>query len=102
MHALLSLLVTDRFLLAVIVLVAVEGGVLVAWQARIGHPERWRPLVSFLGAGFLLMVAMLLRPTEAGESPYGFVLAMLAALASHAWHVAFLVRAGASGPRRGS
>ena len=63
--------------LEIVVLLAIRG------VARRGMP--WRECISFLGAGFAMLIA--LRAVAVGQHPAVFAVAMLVSLALHVWHV---------------
>ena len=71
---------------AILLLVALEGAVLVAWRARTGRGPALAQLASFLGAGAALLVA--LRAALAGWPLWVSLLALAAAGAAHAAHLA--------------
>ena len=86
---------SDALPLGILVLIALEATVLVVWQRRhqpspLGPPNTAR-ILSFLGAGGSLVVAMIFhrRPEPA---PLGFAAAMLSSLVLHLWHIVVLLR----------
>ncbi len=86
---------SDALPLGILVLIAAEAIVLLIWQRRnpsspLGSPNTAR-IVSFLGAGGSLVVAMLFHRREV-PSPEGFAIAMLCAMVIHLWHIAVLLR----------
>ncbi|MBA3918303.1 MAG: hypothetical protein C0516_06935 [Gemmatimonas sp.] len=88
---------SDLLLVGILVLIVIEAVVLIGWQRRSGarqvtpHTAGVLPLLTFLGAGGSLVVAMIFhrRPEPA---PEGFAVAMLCALVIHLWHLAVLLR----------
>ncbi len=73
---------------ALALLVLAEWGALVAWRRATGRGPALRLATSFLGAGFFLFVA--LRGVAAGNPPAAVGVALVGALACHAWHLAAL------------
>lgn len=95
MDRLTPLFDSDALPLGILVLIAAEAIVLLIWQRRnpaspLGSPNTAR-IVSFLGAGGSLVVAMLFHRREV-PSPEGFAIAMLCAMVIHLWHIAVLLR----------
>ena len=84
-----ALLASPRLVEAVIAAVLVEGAALVAYRRRTGRGVPVREVVSFLGAGLALLLAI--RAVGAPGTPAGqglFAIAMAAALGFHVWHLA--------------
>jgi hypothetical protein len=92
---------SDLLLVGILVLIVIEALALIGWQRRqmgrgdlrqaAPHTAGVLPLLTFLGAGGSLVVAMIFhrRPEPA---PEGFAAAMLCALVIHLWHLAVLLR----------
>ncbi len=85
------LLDSDALPIAIVGLMFIEAGVLLAWHRRRANGLRPMLLFSFLGAGGALMAALYFHRRPEGGA-LGFALAMLAALVLHVWHVALLAR----------
>lgn len=91
MRSLGRALASSGTIAALIGVVALEAVVLSWWQRSTGRGPAPQELLTFLGAGASLMLAMLwLRKAE--TRPLRFAAALLAALGFHAWHL--LVLAG--------
>ncbi|HYW31908.1 MAG TPA: hypothetical protein VE869_10415 [Gemmatimonas sp.] len=82
---------SDALPIAVVGLILIEAGVLLAWHRRTANGLRPMLLFSFLGAGCALVAALYFHRRPDGGA-VGFALSMLAALALHVWHVALLAR----------
>lgn len=76
---------TTQLVDAIIVLVILEGLGLVAFRRARGRGMPTRELVSFLGAGAGLLIA--LRILISDGSFVWFAAAMLVSLVMHVWHV---------------
>ena len=86
---------SDALPIGILVLIALEAAVLVIWQRRqpespLGPPNTAR-ILSFLGAGGSLVVAMIFH-RRPDPSPLGFAAAMLSSLVLHLWHIVVLLR----------
>ncbi|HZF66863.1 MAG TPA: hypothetical protein VEZ47_02375 [Gemmatirosa sp.] len=71
---------------AILLLVVLEGGALALWRRRTGRGPAIAQVVSFLGAGGALLVA--LRAALAGWPLWVALVALGAAGAAHAAHLA--------------
>lgn len=91
MDQLSALLNGDAFPLVVLAVIVVEGLVLFAQHRRSRRGPAPALVISFLGAGFALVIALYFH-RRAEQAPLGFALAMLAALALHVWHLVQLAR----------
>lgn len=95
MNRLAALFNSDVIPVAILTIILIEGVVLFAWQRRgplsIRRSLTSPLLVSFLGAGAALVVAMMLYRGP-NASPLGFAFAMLCALVFHLWHLTVLLR----------
>jgi hypothetical protein len=89
--AMQPLLDSDALPMAIVGMILIEGGLLLAWHRRTQNGLRPALLFSFLGAGLALVSALYFhRRPDSGAA--GFALSMLAALVFHLWHVALLAR----------
>lgn len=91
MDQLSALFDADAFPLVVLALIVLEGLALFARHRRTGRGPAPSLIFSFLGAGFALVVALYFHRC-AEYAPFGFALAMLAALVVHVWHLVQLAR----------
>lgn len=91
MDQLSALFDADAFPLVVLALIFLEGLALFAQHRRTGRGPTPALLLTFLGAGFALIVALYFH-RRAEHAPLGFALAMFAALVLHVWHVVQLAR----------
>ena len=84
-----ALLASPRFVELVIAAVIAAGAVLALYRRRTGRGVPPGDLLSFLGAGLALLVAM--RAGAPPATPGGravFAAAMAASLGCHVWHLA--------------
>lgn len=84
-------LASDAVPAVILILIAAEALLLGAWHRRTGKGPSPLLMLSFLGAGFALVAALLLQ-RRAAAAPGPFAVALLAALLFHLWHLALLSR----------
>lgn len=86
MSALISFILSPRFVDLAIVLVVLEFAVLAAYRARSHRGMRMGELIAFLGAGTAMLLAMHVTATGGGSAM--FIVAMTASLVLQGWHIA--------------